>query len=141
MDINRGKLWIIGNETIFLPVYEYKVQNGYSHTLGLIDFICKNQLPIDVEEQEYHEGPCKLAEAGHLVIKADEASSLLVFYIPEYVTDEQLNFVFSHQLEFQTYVVIGAFSRKDNQWEEKNSWNDIYADLQKKNISIHQMSK
>ena len=53
---------------------------GQEHTEGLIDFVRRNSLPLDIKVDDYHEGPCLLASLGYMVVKSENDSSILVYY-------------------------------------------------------------
>ena len=87
---HRGKLIVIPNEEeILQEIFERNVRQGESHTKYLQEFSDTFMLGLHFEESDYQEAPCSIAELGHMVIKIEEDASLVVFYLPERVTDRQ----------------------------------------------------
>lgn len=107
----RGMLWIIPDEgQIIQPLFERKVDSGVSHTDEINEFIKKYDIDLNFKQWDYHAAPCMVAQLGHLVIKSDDDVSQLIFYIPELVTDRQLQFIYNNHSKFSKYQVIGGYS-------------------------------
>lgn len=91
---DRGTLWIIPDEKqIIQPLFKRRVGEGISHTNEMKVFVDTYNIDLNFKESDYHEAPCMIAGSGHLVIKSDDDVSQLIFYIPELVTDRQIEFL------------------------------------------------
>ena len=89
----RGDLWIISDKDEF----HLDILKGQDHTSGIIEFVRLNQLPLQIKVDDYHEGPCLLAQMGYMVVKSEMDSSLLIFYIPSIVNENQKNWFLDHR--------------------------------------------
>lgn len=136
----RGMLWIIPDEhKIIQPLFQKQVGNGISHTTHMVEFVEKYGLNLNVRETDYHEGPCMIAEDGHLVIKSTDNVSQLVFYIPDVITNRQIEFVSENQFAFSNYQLIGGYSLRhlDGEvvWKTLHGMNEIMLEINKKNMA------
>lgn len=119
--------------------YSKKIQNqddvfcsnisiGNNHNSAILEYVNDNNLPIKINLDDYHTGPCLMAELGYLVIKSENNSSLLVFYIPKNISKDQLEWFFSNQYIFLQFVKIGAYSL-NNEWQEIYGIDNIKKEL------------
>ncbi len=136
----RGKLWIVTDENQILKSLFYKeIPMGVSHNQGIKEFVNENKLEIVVREDDYHEAPCIMAELGHIVIKSEDSIKQLIFYIPENITDRQLEWFLLNQAKLSDYIQIGAYSlhKTENQkieWKKLHGMNEIMVELNRKNL-------
>lgn len=135
---HRGKLLVIPNEEkILQEFFEWKVEQGKSHTLGLQKFSDIYSLGYQFEEEDYQKAPCDIAASGHMVIKTEEDSSLVIFYLPEKVTDRQYNYIYNHQSELCSYVQVNGYSLKVEEtviWDKVHGIHEIMKEAMKKNL-------
>jgi len=143
----RGKLIVLPNEDdILQEVFEREVAQGESHTKYLQEFSDTYMLGLHFEELDYQKAPCDIAELGHIVIKTEESVSLVIFYLPERVTDRQYLYIYNHQMDFSRYTQVNGYSleRKDGiSWEKIHDISGIMHEIAKKNLlpSIKNESK
>lgn len=142
----RGTLWIVPDENkIMQPLFKEQVDDGISHTTHMIEFIRKYGLDLDVKETDYHEGPCMIAEDGHLVIKSTDDVSQLIFYIPDVITNRQIEFVCENQFMFSNYQLIGGYTLRylDGEivWKTLHGMNEIMLEINKKNMAYSENKK
>lgn len=136
----RGSLWIVPDENqILQPVFFRKIENGISHTSEIRNFVNIYEMGLEIDETDYHEGPCTVAKLGNLVIKSDDDVSQLIFYIPEKITNNQIQFILNNQFLFSKYQVVGGYSLKhldDNGvvWKKIHGLNEITMECNLKNI-------
>lgn len=123
----RGNLLIINDENqILKSLFEKQISNGESHNKGLTTFVNTfypdNNIVID--ENDYNGAPCIIAELGHLVIKTEDSVSLIIFYIPELVTDHQMDWFLENKYNLIKYQMCNGISL---QRDENN--NRIFTEL------------
>lgn len=121
---HRGKLIVIPNEDeILQEIFERNVRQGESHTRYLQEFSDTYMLGLHFEEDDYQKAPCDIAELGHMVIKVEDDASLVIFYLPERITDRQYLYIYSHQTELEKYTEVSGFSLRK---EENSAWENIH---------------
>lgn len=136
---DRGTLWIIPDEKqIIQPLFEKKIGEGISHTSKMKEFVDTYHIDLNFRDNDYHETLCMIAGSGHLVIKSDDDVSQLIFYIPELVTDRQIEFLIENQMEFSKYQVVGGYSMiylgEDGvAWKTLHGISEILTEMNKKN--------
>ena len=132
---NRGKVWIIPDEgQIIQPLFERDVALGENHTKKIQEFSDMYQLGFQFKSDDYQEAPCKIAELGHMVVKSEDSSGLVIFYLPERITDRQLEWVYQNEMILSKYSVIGAYNLQKISDEVK--WENFYGmDKIKKEIN------
>ena len=134
---HRGKVWIIPNDDILQPLYFDEVNSGISHLKAFQEFADKFQLGMKFTNDDYQKAPMDIASCGHLVIKSDDDSKILIFYIPKNVTDRQLEFFSSNELEFNNkYSMIGSYSLEEDEVVTKKGILEIRKELTKKNMGV-----
>ena len=134
---NRGRLWIIPNDDIIQPLYFSEVNNGTSHLESLQDFADKFKLDIKFSKDDYQEAPIDIAGCGHLVIKSDDDSKMLIFYVPRHVTDRQLEFFQNNEMFFSNeYSIIGGYSLEDSSIKSIHGVIEIRKELFIKNKQV-----
>ena len=117
MALKRGELWIIPDEKQILDEEFHKeVSMGKSHTKDIVDFAYQYQLPIQISENDYHDGPCEIAQLGHMVIKTEDDASLFILYLPLEITERQYIWFLDHRYLFMQFVTIGAYSFTSDGW-------------------------
>ena len=136
---NRGKVWIIPNEEeIVQPVYFREIEEGISHLSALQEFSDKFKLDLKFSGDDYQEAPIEIAKRGHLVIKSEDDSKILIFYIPKRVTDRQLEFFLNNEISLNnTYSTVGFFSLEEDDIETKYGILEVKKDLIRKNRNKH----
>jgi len=134
--MNRGSLIIVPDENkILKSVIKEDIMIGESHNTGIDKFVKKyypNNLNIDMND--YNGAPSVVADLGHLVIKTEDDVSLIVFYIPNVITDNQINWFLENKYKFQNYQMCSAISLRSNFNEELNGIEKVEEELRNKNI-------
>ena len=125
----RGDLWIIPffNESVF----HRDILNGQDHTEAIIEFVRLNQLPLQIKADDYHDGPCLLASMGYMIVKSEINSSLLIFYIPSVITENQKDWFLDHRYLSIEYSKIGGYNLKQT-WEPIHGFEAIRSEIIKK---------
>lgn len=135
---NRGRLIVVPNEEqILQESFEWQVKQEKSHTFGLQKFSDTYNLGYQFEEDDYHQAPCDIAESGHMVIKTDEDASLVIFYLPERVTDRQYNYIYNHQSELSSYMQVNGYSLRVEEniiWNKVHGIHEIMREVMQKNL-------
>ena len=90
----KGKLIIIPNKTIEEEKFELDITEDEYHLSGYQSFSDKYEI----------------AEDGHLSLKTTEEESTLIFYLPEIITERQMNYVKNNITKFQNYKIVGSYS-------------------------------
>lgn len=122
---NRGKVWIIPDEgQIIQPLFERDVALGENHTKKIQEFSDMYQLGFQFKPDDYQEAPCQIAELGHLVVKSEDPSGLVIFYLPETITDRELEWFYQNEMMLSRYNVIGAYNLQKTDGEVK--WENFY---------------
>lgn len=135
---NRGKLIVVPNEEqILQESFEWEVKQGESHTSDLQKFSDIYGLGYQFKEDDYQRAPCDIAGSGHMVIKTGEAASLIIFYLPERITDRQYNYIYNHQNEFSGYIQVNGYSLRVEEtiiWDKIHGIHEIMREAMKKNL-------
>lgn len=76
-------------------------------------------MSFQFKSDDYQEAPCKIAELGHMVVKSEDSSGLVIFYLPERITDRQLEWVYQNEMILSKYSVIGAYNLQKTSDEVK----------------------
>ena len=121
---SRGKVWIIPDEgQIIQPLFERDVQMGEEHVNKFQEFSDSYQLGFHFERDEYQEAPCRIAELGHMIVNSENSLGIIVFYLPEVITDRELEWFYQNEMMFERYSIIAAYTlRVENDkynWEER----------------------
>ena len=87
----RGKMWIITPSSD--NDYERLIPRGKFHTDYFQEYSNMNNLGYTYTIIDYQKAPCEIALLGNLVIKTDDDEKLLICYIPQEVTNKQLDFI------------------------------------------------
>lgn len=51
-----------------------------------------------------------VAQLGHFSYKTEENSNVIIFYLPEVITERQMRYFDNHFIDFMKYDLIGTFS-------------------------------
>ena len=106
----KGKLIIIPNKTIEEEKFELDITEDEYHLSGYQSFSDKYDLGYKFSEEEHQIAPLEIAEDGHLSLKTTEEESTLIFYLPEIITERQMNYVKNNITKFQNYKIVGSYS-------------------------------
>ena len=127
---NRGKVWIIPNDEILQELYFDEVSNGESHLKVFQDFVDRFKIDMKFSMDDYQQAPIDIASCGHLVIKSDDDSKTLIFYIPKKTTERQLEFFQNNEMSFSNdYSKIGGFSLEEYDIKIKHGIIEIRKEL------------
>lgn len=111
----KNSLYIISNDKLNDTFYK-EVMN---HLDGMKEFMTKHGIKYDLSEDDYQETPVALARDGHLVVKFEETSNIVVFYIPRVVNDEQNKWLYYNMNKFANRNIIGGFVISHDETEDK----------------------
>lgn len=132
MGYKRGNVWIIPNKIENIDdIFCKDVLIGEDHNQKVIEYINKLNLPLTISLEDYHLGPCELAELGYMVVKSEINSSLLIFYIPKIVSKAQLEWFLSNQYMFLSFIKIGGYSLNED-WTPIKGIQNIRLELVRK---------
>ena len=109
--IERGKVTIVPDENQIL-LDEYTKEINKSHLEAFIDFSNKFKLGYNFTNDDYQYAPEQLARDGHLIVKTIDDQKTAIFYIPEVITDRQMEWFDYHKYDFMKDDLVGAFSMK-----------------------------
>ena len=103
--LKRGSVYIIPDENQ-LSANVFKKEIDMSHLPAIQEFCDKYKLGYQFKPGQYHEAPCILAIDGNLVVKTVDDVSLVIFYLPKHITNDQLMWLFSSKDKFSHYQMI-----------------------------------
>lgn len=109
----KGSVYIIPDENKILEE-EFYYEVVKEHLEAFIDFSKKYKLNYNFTESDTQIAPFVIASEGNLVVKIEEESGIIVYYIPEIVTDRQNNWIHTNINKFQKYAFIGDFILNNN---------------------------
>ena len=89
----RGKIWIIPQTEGIIKTYERDIPRGMLHTDFFQEFSNIYNLGFQYSIIDYQKAPCEMALMGNLVIKTDLDERTMICYIPNSVSENQLNFI------------------------------------------------
>ncbi|HIS39221.1 MAG TPA: hypothetical protein IAB45_06955 [Candidatus Onthousia faecavium] len=117
-------------------VKNYSLDLDY-HVKAYQKFSDDNNLDFEFTEDESHLAALLIAGLGHFNYKTEEEMGLLIFYLPEIITNRQLTYFQEHKNEYENYKQIGAYLiRKmddDIFTDEVYGVNDIEREMIKRN--------
>lgn len=106
--LKKGSVYIIPDENKILEE-EFYHEVIKDHLEAFVKFSKKYKLGYEFSEEDSQLAPFIIASEGHLVIKTEDDSGLIVCYIPIVVTDRQNNWIHSNSNKFEKYTFIGGF--------------------------------
>lgn len=134
-----GDLYIIPDENKVLGnVFHKKISNN--HLMGIQEYSDIYKLGYQFKKEEYQDAPCTLAKDGFLIVKTVEDAGILIFYVPEFISDNQCMWYSENMGLFSKYSMIGAYIVKkgniDYEIEEYSdiNVNQLYLIMNQKNI-------
>lgn len=104
-----GMVIIIPDENQILT-HEYRKKIYENHLEAFTAFADKFKLGYHFTSDDYQYAPEKLALDGHFIVKETNEPRMVVMYIPEIVTDRQLEWFELHKLDYFDYQLMRAFS-------------------------------
>ena len=109
-----GELYIVPDENKILGgVFQKKISNN--HLMGIQEFSDKYKLGYHFKSDDYQEAPCILAKDGLLVAKTVDDAGILIFYVPEVISDNQCMWYSENMNLFSKYSTIGAYLVKSDE--------------------------
>lgn len=103
-----GELYIVPDENKFLvEIFHKKISN--SHLMGIQEFSDCYKLGYHFKKEDYQEAPCLLAKDGFLVAKTVESAGILIFYVPEFISDNQCMWYSENMRTFSKYSTICVY--------------------------------
>lgn len=140
--MKKGSVYIIPNDNILEDSFFCEVIK--EHLEGFQAFADRYQLGYHFIPTDYQDAPCLLALDGHLVVRIEEQSSSMIFYIPSEVSDRQIMWLQQHRDMTLNYTTVGGYSldkSKDNKIDgilygidsiiQKASFNNIFYNKRK----------
>lgn len=130
----RDRVIIIPDENQILT-REYIKEIVQNHLEGFMAFSDKFKLGYHFTMNDYQNAPEQLAKAGHLIIKEIKETQSVVLFIPDFVTDRQLEWYEFHKYDYLNYKMIGAYSMSLNSDAEQiYGLSEITKEIKRKNI-------
>ncbi len=137
-----GDLYIVPDENKFLvKVFHKKISN--SHLMGIQEFSDCYKLGYHFKNEDYQEAPCLLAKDGFLVAKTVDNAGILIFYVPEFISDNQCMWYNENIHLFSKYSMLGAYiirnSENGYQIDEREDMDlsQLFKMMNQKNIMYH----
>lgn len=116
----RGKVEIIPDERqVMADYFGREVYYGEDHVVVYQEFSDKYSLGFHFARDDSQQASLEIAQAGHFSYKTENDSSILIFYLPNEITNRQLEFFMQHTYEFNCWKMIGAFSIENTNGEDK----------------------
>lgn len=113
----KGCVYIIPDENKILEE-EFYQEVIKDHIEAFIAFMDKYKLDYNFTSRDSTTAPYVVAKDGHLVVKIEEDSGLVVCYIPKVVTDRQVNWIHSNSGKIDKYTLVGGFGIKEDNNEK-----------------------
>ncbi len=137
-----GDLYIVSDEKKFLgEVFHKKISSD--HLTGIQEFSNKYRLGYEFRSEEYQDAPCILARDGFLVAKTVDRAGILIFYVPEFISDNQCMWYSENMRTFSKYSTIGAYVIRSNDKgycvdeREDMDLNQLFRMMNQKNVMYH----
>lgn len=112
----RGRVIIIPNEKkIKEECFEQEIV--MNHLEALDEFVRKYRLPYHFTEGDYQKAPIDIAKDGHMIIKTVEDQGIAIFYLPNRVTNRQMDWLENNKFLFFKDNLIGAYVIDENEEE------------------------
>ena len=109
--MKRGSVVVIPDEDQILnDKFEQDVLYGEFHVKAYQNFSDKYKLGSKFTKDESHFAALMIASMGHFNYKTEDDISLLSFYLPERITNRQLEYFSLHKFDYQKYGQIGAYT-------------------------------
>lgn len=138
--MEHGQLYVIAKEG---DVFHKKIFEG--HLGGIQEYSDINGLGYKFSLDDYQDAPCILATLGNIVIKSVDSSGIIIFYLPEYVSDEQNMWIFQNRQLFDAYSMVGCFQVKgveDNYTTENvNGLDNVIKRINRNNILYNKLNE
>ena len=100
---------ILSNDFVNIPPYSDFCSKRYGHLAIYQDFVRKYDSKLTYCSDDKYDAVLRLTKLGYLSYKTI-SNSLLVFYIPDSVTDDQLTYFEDHLEKFKNWETVGAYS-------------------------------
>lgn len=92
------------NSGVFFRV----LKDGENHLKYIREFVDTYDLPYSFSDDDSNEAPALLAKDGHLVVKTSwDYMNIVVFYVPELITDNQKSWLDTNLDSFKNYEYLG----------------------------------
>ena len=135
--MKRGKVVIIPDEAqILSDKFEVEVMNEEEHVKSYQEFSDKYKLGFRFSLDDSQQASLAVASVGHFSYKTEDNTGLLVFYLPQVITERQLTYFQNNLFEFNRYKMIGGYSliEEDNEIipKEIEGFNNIRKEIFRK---------
>ena len=113
------------------------------HLTGIHELSKKYRLGYEFRSEEYQDAPCILARNGFFVAKSVDNAGILIFYVPEFISDNQCMWYSENIHLFSKYSMLGAYvirnSENGYQVDERSNLdvNQLYMMMNQKNVMYH----
>ena len=106
-----GKVVIIPDEEQILnDKFEFDVMDEKGHVMAYQEFSDKYKLGFRFSLDDSQQASLSIASIGHFTYKTKDNAGLLVFYLPQDITERQLTYFKNNFFDFSKYKMIGAYS-------------------------------
>ena len=128
----RRKVVIIPDERqILADSFERDVYYGEDHVEVYQEFSDKYRLGYSFLKDDSQHASLEIARLGHFSYKTENDAGIIIFYLPKEITDQQLNYFETHQYDFFSWNMVGAYSfSEDNDEKEVVSLKGLSTILQ-----------
>ena len=139
----RVEVGIIPDERqILTDFFGREIYYGEDHADVYQEFSNKYHLGYSFSRNDSQYASLEIARIGHFSYKIENDSGILIFYLPEKVTNRQQDYFMQHLYEFSQWKMIGAYSIENIDGEEViqslHGLNEIKEKVQNKNSFFNQ---
>lgn len=114
----RGKVVIVPDERqILADSFSEDIPYALDHAMAYQDFSDKYNLGLNLSNDSSQAASLQVTQLGHFSYKTEDNSNIIIFYLPEVITDQQMGYFDNHLMDFMKYDLIGAFSLNGEEQE------------------------
>lgn len=114
----RGSVVIVPDERrILADSFSEDIPYALDHAIAYQDFSDKYHLGLSFSDDSSQAVSLHVAQLGHFSYKTEENSNVIIFYLPEVITERQMRYFDEHFIDFMKYDLIGAFSLDSDEHE------------------------
>lgn len=114
----RGKVVIVPDERqILADSFSEDIPYALDHAMAYQDFSDKYNLGLNLSNDSSQAASLQVTQLGHFSYKTEDNSNIIIFYLPEVITDQQMGYFDNHRMDFMKYDLIGAFSLNGEEQE------------------------
>ena len=136
----RGSVIIISSDDN-VEIFQKEIPIGKEHIDAIREYDQKYNLGYNFKDDDYHFAPCTLSIDGHLIIKTEYFMKQLLVYLPEVVSDRQLNYLKANQSKYQNeYLFTGGYYLNNGEFYRMHAVGEIIVNAEIKNIEHHKIN-